>query len=151
MDAEGIYNLIKTQSNGKVFPKDLDVNKKIVENVLQNRYELFGFDSVESYNDHIIQGLMDVPLDSIEVGDDIISTLSSPYISKRATQEDQIGVSRYEMYQQNNPHMRMEYQKAYELTDKMYTKEMYSFATIFLLTSKSLGNTLPFDCVFIKL
>ncbi len=143
MDAQGIYNLIKSQANGKVFPEDLDVSKKIVENVLQNRYELHGFDTVESYNDYIVQGLMDVPLDSIEVGDDIVSALSTPYISKRATQEDQIGVSRYEMFQKNNPHMRMEYKDAYELTDKMYTKEMYSLAKEVLAGVES---KLPEDC-----
>lgn len=143
LDAEGIYKRIKEQSNGKVFPKDLDVTQNIVENVLDDSYELFGAQSVESYNDHIVMGLMDVPLDSIEVGDDIISALGSPYISKRATKDDQIGVSRYEMYQHGNMHLRNEYKDAYELTDKMYTKEMYSFAKEILqaVESKLPANT----------
>ncbi len=124
MDADGIYQLIKEQSNGKVFPKDLDVTKDIVQNVLNNRYELYGAKTVESYKDLIVQGLMDVPPDSIEVGDDIASVLSSPYISKRAVEDDQIGLSRFEMYQHGNQHLREEYREPYELADKMYTKEM---------------------------
>ena len=128
MNAEQIYNIIKEQSNGKVFPEDLDVTENIVSNVLKDKYALTGTDSVESYNDSIMQGLMDVPLDSIEVGDDIISVLSSPYISKRAIAPDQIGLSRYDMYLDGNPHLRNEYKDTYEMTDKMYEKEMSSLA-----------------------
>lgn len=162
MNSEGIYKLIKEQSNGKVFPKDLNVSQKIVENVLTDKYALFGTDTVESYNDAIVQGLMDVPLDSIEVGDDIISALGSPYISKRATKEDQIGVSRYEMYQNGNMHLRPEYKDAYELTDKMYSKEMYTFAKEILKAVESklspdnklhdeYGNQTPFGKYVIPL
>ena len=140
MNADEIYKIIKTQSNGKVFPENLDVSARIVENVLTDKYDLKGTDTVESYNDAIVQGLMDVPLDSIEVGDDIVSALGSPYISKRATQEDQIGVSRYEMFQNSNMHLKPEYKDAYELTDKMYSKEMYAFAREIL---KAVETKLP--------
>ena len=142
LNSKEIYNIIKQQANGKVFPKDLDVTEQIVNNVLTNRYDLKGAESLESYNDSIVQGLMDVPLDSIEVGDDIVSVLSSPFVSKRATQEDQIGVSRYEMYQNHNPHLKAEYQEAYDLTDKMYSKEMYAFAKEILT---ALESKLPED------
>lgn len=139
-NADEIINIIKEQSNGKVFPKDLDVTKQIVKNVLNNRYQLNGANAKESYNDLILKGLMDVPLDSIEVGDDIASVLSSPYITKRATKENQIGLSRFEMYKQNNAHLYPEYRKAYETTDKMYTKEMSEFAQNIL---KSIEEKLP--------
>lgn len=140
MNADEIYKIIKAQSNGKVFPENLDVSARIVENVLTDKYDLKGTDTVESYNDAIVQGLMDVPLDSIEVGDDIVSALGSPYISKRATQEDQIGVSRYEMFQNSNMHLKPEYKDAYELTDKMYSKDMYAFAREIL---KAVETKLP--------
>ena len=126
--ASEIYQIIKEQCNGKVFPENLDVTEDVVKNVINDRYNLHGAESLESYNDIILQGLMDVPLDSIEVGDDIAAVLGSSYISKRAIDKDQIGVSRFEMYQNRNMHIRPEYYDSYTLTDKMYTKEMSHLA-----------------------
>lgn len=127
-----IYNLIKQQSDGNVFPKDLDVTEEIVKNTIKNSrnnsYMLHGMDSVESYEDSIVEGLMDVPLDSIEVGDDILGVLSSPYVTKRANTKDQIGVSRYELFIDTEKHFDAENEDIYELTDKMYTKEMKNLA-----------------------
>ena len=123
-NASEIYQLIKHQCNGKIFPKDLDISEDVVKSVLNNRYNLHDGKSVESYNDIILEGLMDVPLESIEVGDDICAVLGSAYISKRAVTEDQIGVSRFHMYQNSNMHIRPEYYDTYTLADKMYTKEM---------------------------
>lgn len=126
-NATEIFKLIKEQSNGKIFPKDLDVTEQIVKNVLNGRYELKEL-TRESYRDIILQGLMETPLDSIEVGDDIASVLSSPYMTKRATSEDDIGLSRFEMYLDNDVHVYPEYKHAYEKTNKMYSKEMSKFA-----------------------
>lgn len=126
-NAKEIFQIIKEQSNGKIFPKDLDVTEKIVQNVLNGRYELKEL-TKESYKDYILENLMDVPLDSIEVGDDIASVFASPYMTKRATSEDQIGVSRYDMYLDNDIHVYPEYKHAYQLTNKMYSKEMSRFA-----------------------
>lgn len=142
MSSDEIYNLIESQSNGKVFPKDLDVTPAIVKNVLRDRYNLAGADTDESYKDIILKGLMDVPLDSVEVGDDIVSVLSSPLVSKRAVKEDQIGVSRFEMYQTGNQHLRPDTQETYDLADKMYTKEMLSLAKEVL---DALNTKLPED------
>lgn len=126
---EEIVKLIEKQSDGKVFPKDLRLSEKVVKNVLNDSYDLNGTDTVDLYKDAIVQGLMDLPLDSIEIGDDIASVLSSPYVSKRANIEDEIGTSRYEIFKGNNQHINPEYRKAYELTDQMYTKEMNALAT----------------------
>ena len=154
-DAHEIYKTIKQQENGKVFPKDLDVSETIVKNVINGSYELEGTDTETSYKDAIVQGLMNLPLDSIEIGDDIAGVLSSPYISKRATKEDQIGVPRFDMFLDGNPHVKPEYEKAYKLTDRMYTGEMADLAKEVLsavdaklpkdskLQDKS-GNTTPY-------
>lgn len=121
-----IYNKIHKLSDGSVFPKNLDVSESIVKNVLRNRYE--HNDTQLSFNNLILKGLMDVPLDSIELGDDIAGVLASPFITKRATKEDQIGASRFEMYNLGNPHLTEEFKETYELTDKMYTTSMQNFA-----------------------
>lgn len=161
-NAKEIFEIIKQQSNGKVFPKDLNVTEKTVKNVLNNSYELQGTNTVTSYQEAILQGLMNLPLDSIEIGDDIAGVLSSPFISKRAVKENQIGVPRYELYKDGNPHVKPEYAKAYKMTDKMYTSEMSNFANDVLAainaklpnSSKlkdSNGNTTPYGKYVIPL
>lgn len=128
-DASEVYNEIKSLSNGRVFPKNLDINENIVKNVLRNRYHLAPSTTDSNYKNAVIQGLMDVPLDSIEVGDDIVSVLASPYMTKRATRENQIGTSRYEAFKDGNKHLMPEYKKAYTMTDELYKNEMSQFAS----------------------
>ena len=142
-----ITDKIKSLSNGKVLPKDTDVNQDIVTNVLNGSYFLHGTESNDSYDDLILRGLMDLPLDSVEVGDNISAVLASPYITKRAIKDDQLGVSRFEMYKNGNKHLLPEYSYAYNLADKMYTNEMKNLADEILKTletrmEKSDGNKL---------
>lgn len=139
-NANDILKKIQDLSNGKVLPKNLDVNQEVVNKVLKNRYKLLGTDTVEIYKDAILQGLMNTPLDSIEVGDDIVSVFASPYMSKRATKEMQIGQSRYDIYVDGNKHLVSEYKRAYTLTDNMYKKEMFEFASKIL---KDIEASLP--------
>lgn len=126
--ASEITSLIKSQANGEVFPKKLNINQNIVENVLNNDYELKGLQNNETYKSAILHNIMDTPLDSIEVGDEIASVLSSPYISKRATSEDEVGLTRFDMYKEGNPHLEPEFREVYEKADKMYTQELASLA-----------------------
>lgn len=135
-----ILEKIKNLSDGTVFPKDLDVNKNIVKNVIRNRYHISKPAVENNYNNAILQGLMDVPLDSIEVGDDIISVLASPFMSKRAIKDSQIGVSRYDMFKNGNKHVTPEYKKAYTMTDELYKNEIAQFATKII---SEVENSLP--------
>lgn len=123
-----IYDKIQKLSNGKIFPNNLDVNQNIIDNVLNGNYNLKGNDTESQYDKAILQGLMNIPLDSIEVGDDIVSVLASPYITKRAVKEEQIGIPRYDMYKNGNKHLTSEYADTYNKTDRMYKKEMMHFA-----------------------
>lgn len=143
--ANEIYNKIKSLSDGKVLPKNLDVNEQIVKNVLRNRYNLAKSTTDSNYKNAILQGLMDVPLDSIEVGDDIVSVMASPYMTKRATKYAQIGTSRYDMFKDGNKHLTPEYKKAYTMTDDLYKNEMSQFAVKIL---NEVENSLPKDKKF---
>ena len=143
--ANEIYSTIKSLSDGKVLPKNLDVNEQIVKNVLRNRYNLAKSTTDSNYKNAILQGLMDVPLDSIEVGDDIVSVLASPYMTKRATKYSQIGASRYDMYKDGNKHLTDEYKKAYKMTDDLYKNEMSQFAVKIL---DDVEKSLPKDKKF---
>lgn len=143
--ANEIYNKIKSLSDGKVLPKNLDVNEQTIKNVLRNRYNLAKSTTDSNYKNAILQGLMDVPLDSIEVGDDIVSVLASPYMTKRATKYAQIGTSRYDMFKDGNKHLTPEYKKAYTMTDDLYKNEMSQFAAKIL---NEVESSLPNDKKF---
>lgn len=128
-DAQTILQTISAKTDGKALPKDLDIDKNVVKNVLSGLYSSkISKREFIPFNELILKNIMDVPLDSIEVGDDIISVLASPYVTKRATKEEQIGLSRYDMFINKNPHITPEYYQVYKYTDEMYTHEMYSLA-----------------------
>lgn len=139
-DSNHIYKKIQKLSDGKIFPKNLDININIIDNVLNGDYSLQGNDIESEYNKALLQGLMNLPLDSIEVGDDIVAVLASPYMTKRAVKDDQIGVSRYDMYKNGNKHLTAEYANIYNKTDRMYKKEIMHFAENVL---KDLEKDLP--------
>ena len=124
------YTQITSKANGKVLPASItnEVTKREVENVLYGFYNNKRNLSNEDKKSQILEGLMNTPLDSIEFGDNIVSVLSSPLISKRATRPSEIGVPRYTLYKAGNQHLPNEYRKTYEQMDKLYANEMSDYA-----------------------
>lgn len=122
--------IIENINEGK-FPEKLrqEINSAIIKNVLEDNYDLKGSSVNIEYKDYLLAGLMNTPLDSIEFGDNLVSVLASPYITKRATSEETLGSTRYEMYLQKNPHLTPEYEKTYKRMDNIYKKEMFKFAS----------------------
>ena len=117
-------------ADGK-FPKKLsvDINSDIVTNVLKGKYvSERNFKNIP-FSEQIKMGIMNYPLDAIEFGDNVAGVLASPYITKRASQEDQVAVPRYDLYQQGNPHLLDEHKAAYLKTQSLYENEMLSFAS----------------------
>lgn len=127
---DSTYFRIMNKINRGVFPKRLaaNLNKEIVRNVLNQDYQTDRLLPNDLYIDQIKMGLMNLPLDTIELGDNIVGAFASPYIAKRATHKDEIGVSKYELYKNGNPHLIDEYRDGYAKTQKMYDKEMLHFA-----------------------
>lgn len=129
-----VYNDIMSLVDNKVLPKDVktEVSKAEVENLLEGLYNNKRKLSDENKKSQILEGLMNTPLDSFEFGDNIVSVLASPLISKRAVKSDQIGVSRYDLYKKGNPNLPVEYKDTYDEMDSIYTHEMSDFATTVL-------------------
>lgn len=127
-----VYQLIKDNIKNEVFPKRLadNINEAVVRNVLNDNYYLPRREqfSDEKFDKQVLMGLMNLPLDTIEFGDNIVSAFASPYITKWATSDDEIGLSRYDLYKKGNPHLDDEYVRAYTETDKLYENEMSDFA-----------------------
>ena len=125
-----VYHQIERMANNEVFPKSVkaEVSKNEVENVLSgfynNKRKLMDGDK----KSQILAGLMDYPLDACEFGDNIVSVLASPLVSKRAVTKSEIGLSRYDVFSSGNKNLQPEYEKTYKAMDKIYTDEMYKFA-----------------------
>lgn len=139
-DAENAYKQIMSCIEGKgkpdsetgeftKFPDKLknNISEDIVGRVLGGTYVMKELPDGK-YRDSVLRGLMDVPLDSIEIGDEISGVFSSPFISKRAAVEKDLGKSRYEVFKEGNPNLPAEYKNIYKKADSLYTEEMYGFA-----------------------
>ena len=137
-----VYSTILKLSDNRIFPVSLktEINQIAIENVLQ------GF-----YNKHLPEGdkqeqvlreIMNFPLESIEFGSNILSVLSSPYISKRASNLEEVGVSRYELYKQGAPNLPSKYKSTYNKTEKILDTQVYSYV---MSTLESVNDKLPKD------
>ena len=125
-----VYQEILNKIDEGVFPKKLknNISKEVVKNILTHEYKLKNNIINDKFDNIVLANLMETPLDSIELGDDIVAVFASPYMSKLATSEEFIGKSRYELYKRNNPQVQPEYLPLYEKTNKLYEKEMSTFA-----------------------
>ena len=139
-----VYNEIMKLSNNKIFPVSVksEVSFAEVKNVLTGLYNHKRTLSNEDKRSQILEGLMNTPLDSFEFGDNLVSVLASPLVSKRAAKKSEIGVPRYELYKAGNPNLSKEFAKTYTDMEKIYENEMYAFAETVL---NKVNSKLPND------
>ena len=125
-----VYKQIMSLADNKTFPLSVksEVTYKEVANILSGMYNHRRVLSDEDKKSQILEGLMNTPLDSFEFGDNLVSVLASPLLTKRASKKSEIGVSRYDLYKAGNPNLSKDFEKTYTQMEKIYEKEMYSFA-----------------------
>lgn len=121
--AEGIDKLIKDE----LLPNEVKVSQKVINNVINSDY-LLSPKCVSEKDDITINALMKLPLDSLEFGENTVSVLSTSYFSNRATTDETIGVSRFDLMKQDNPHLLEKYAKVYNRVNKLYANELKFFA-----------------------
>lgn len=127
---------------GKDLPKKLEgrVNESVVQNVLDKNYNLSIFKKTSNYNDLLMESLMELPLDSIEFADDTVAVIGSPFITKRATEKEQVGQTRFTALKEGNKHLYDEISSVYKKADSLYTEELKTFADGMF---KKLNNVMP--------
>ena len=121
--AESIKNLIKA---GKL-PEEVDVEQNVIENILNGEYNLSQKGMLEK-DDVTVKSLMKLPLDSLEFGENTVGVLSTSYFSNRATTDDTIGKTRFELLKEDNPHLTKTYSNVYNKVNNMFTNELKDFA-----------------------
>lgn len=134
--AEAIEEIEALIDAGKL-PKTLkteDLNEAI-KNVFTNKYELKTTNETGDAKKLVLSGLMSLPLDSIEFGDDIVSVLGYPYITNRANNAEDLGNSTYTQYKNGRLNI-------LESTKEMYTNQLLNLAEEII---KEVDEKLPLD------
>ena len=124
--ADEIQELI----NKNLLPRLPEKNKMtqtVVNNILNGEYYLSP-KGILSKDDATVKALMNLPLDSLEFDDDIVEILTTSYFSNRATTDDTIGISRFNLMKNNNPHLIKPYEKVYNNVNKLFQNELKDFA-----------------------
>lgn len=129
-DAHVAYSkIMKLVDEGKL-PNELrqNISPEIISNIFNRIHKIPGVDKSLGHSELLLSGLMDLPLDSVEFGDDIVATLGYPHITNRASRESEVGMTRYELNKQSNPHVLPEYADVYKQVTKMFSEDLTKFA-----------------------
>jgi len=121
-NAEAINKLIE---QGKL-PNTATVDNNVVNNIL-NGYYMLEPKGVEDKDSVTLKALMSLPLDALEFGENTVGVLSTSYFSNRATNEETLGKSRFELYKTQNPHLVEPYTKNYNKTNELFTENLKQF------------------------
>ena len=134
------------ENTGKILPNSVKsvVDKDIISNVINNNYNLFKLNNISTftvidnknnkrkavtsdYSNILKKSIMNLPLESLEVGSDVAAILSSGYLTKRAGTDEQIGLTRFDIYKSNYPNLPSKYANLYKRTDNLLSKDVYKF------------------------
>ncbi len=119
----GIEKLIQ---EGKL-PKEAIINEEILANVINGEY-LLSPKGISDKDSVTVKALMQLPLDALEFGENTVGVLSTSYFSNRATTDETIGMSRYELLKSGNPHLVKDYANVYNKVNGLFTNELKKFA-----------------------
>lgn len=124
--AKTIQDINKLIEKGEL-PKEAAISETALGNILNGQYMLqpkgvLDKDSVTE------KALMKMPLDGIEVNEDVAGILSTSYFSNRATNEETLGMSRFDLMNAKNPHLVEPYTKTYNFVNDLFKNEIKGFA-----------------------
>ena len=120
---EGINKLIAEEK----LPKEVSLTNEALNNILNGQYMLSP-KGILPKDDVTVKALMKMPLDALELGENTVGVLSTSYFSNRATTDETIGVSRFDLMKQNNPHLVKEYAHTYNKVNALFQNEIKDFA-----------------------
>ena len=122
-DINGIKTLI---AKGDL-PKEAEIDNETLSNIL-NGYYILSPKLLDDKKNVTIKSLMELPLDSLEFGENTVGVLATSYFSNRATTDETIGLSRFDLMKKGNPHLVDEYKNTYTKVNNLYKNELNSFA-----------------------
>lgn len=126
-NAKTVEALNKLIKEGKL-PEEAAINNTALNNILNGQYIANAPKGTMDKDDTTIKALMRLPLDALEFGDNTTGVLSTSYFSNRATTEDTVGVTRFDLMKLNNPHLVEPYAKNYNKVEALFKNELKEFA-----------------------
>lgn len=108
------------------------VDEEVIDNVLNDDYHsrlideadarVFGSVGGNTYStdDYITKKSMDLPLETLPINRNLLEILTSPYISKKANTDSELGVSRFDLYKTGNPNLPSKYKPVYNQADSFF-------------------------------
>ena len=121
--SEKLINLI----NNGLLPKEAFLNQETIENILNGFYNL-NPKGLLAKDDTTLKAIMDFPLESLEFAENTVGVLSTSYFSNRAIDEKTLGLTRYELFTNDNPHLVEPYKKNYENINSLFKYDIKEFA-----------------------
>lgn len=125
--ADTVEQLRKLVDNGEI-PKEALLSQESLSNIINGIYHYDQTSPKLDRDNATVRALMKLPLDSLEVGHNTQGVLSTSFFSNYATKEEQIGMSRFELLQNDNPHLVEPYSKNYTKVNDLFTNEIKNFA-----------------------
>lgn len=132
---EAIDKLIK---DGKL-PAEAKLNNNALTNILNGQY-LLAPKGVLVKDDVTVKSLMKLPLDALELNENTVGVLSTSYFSNRATTDETIGVSRFDLMKKNNPQLVEPYSNNYKKVNALYNNEVKDFADAVIKKANETSN-----------
>ena len=120
---EDIENLIKEG----VLPEEIRLSAKAIENIKNEDY-ILSQKGVLERDEATIKALMDLPLPTLKFAENTVSVLKQGYFFNRASEEDLIGKTRYELDLMGNPQLSDSERVVYERTNKLIKHDIKNFA-----------------------
>lgn len=123
--AKTVDDINKLISEGKL-PEEAAIDSKTLSNIL-NGYYILSPKLMSDKKSATLKALMSLPLDSLEFGENTVGVLTTSFFSNRATTDDTIGVTRFDLTQKGNPHLIEPYKNTYNKVNNLYKNELNSF------------------------
>ena len=120
---EDIEKLVQA---GKL-PEKARLSSNTLANIKNGWYKLEPKGVLEK-DDVTIKALMKLPLQSLDFGENTVTVLGSPYLTNYATSEETLGLTKFELYQKENPHLFEPYAITYLKMEQLYTNQLKDFA-----------------------
>ena len=115
IDVEVLSNVLSGDYHSRLL-QDADMRSEINPNFEDgNEYSL---------QDYITRLSMDVPLETLPVATNVLGVLTSPYLAKKANVDDELGVSRFDLEEAENPNLPEKYRDTYSQMTDVYKEDV---------------------------
>ena len=120
---DDIEELIKA----KKLPEEIRLSAKALENIENGNYFLEPKGELER-DEATIRALMNLPMPALDFADNTVSVLKQGFFFNRASQNELIGKTRYELDLMGNPQLSDIERNVYEKTNKLFKHDIKNFA-----------------------